>query len=47
MSTMVLAGTLRLSDPGNKRTNGGFNVLIRDNANVFKRYFGVDLFLAR
>lgn len=41
---MILNGTLRLSDPGVKRTNGNFNKLIRENAAVFRRYFGVDLF---
>lgn len=41
---MVLAGTLRLSDHTGRRTCGTFGKLITDNADVFKRYFGVALF---
>jgi CTP-dependent riboflavin kinase len=41
---LVLFGTLRLSVPGAKRTAGRFNELVTDNAAVFRRYFGVDLF---
>ena len=42
--TLSLAGTLRLSTPGEKRTGGRFNELITDNSAVFRRYFGADLF---
>jgi len=43
--TLILSGTLRLSELGKKPlTAGKFSVLIRENADVFKRYFGVDLF---
>jgi CTP-dependent riboflavin kinase len=41
---LVLSGTLRLSEPGAKRTVGRFNTLVTDNAAVFRSYFGVDLF---
>jgi hypothetical protein len=41
---MLLSGTLRLSDDGARRTVGRFNELIRDNTEVFRRSFGVDLF---
>ena len=40
---MRLSGTLRLSDT-EKRTVGHFNILISDNAEVFRRYFGVEIF---
>jgi CTP-dependent riboflavin kinase len=41
---MILSGTLRLSDAAERRTVGRFNVLINDNAETFRRHFGVDLF---
>lgn len=41
---MTLNGTLRLSEYPGQRTVGMFGNLIRDNAEVFRRYFGVDLF---
>lgn len=41
---MKLQGTLRLSDHTGRRTVGKFSNLINDNAAVFRRYFGVDLF---
>jgi CTP-dependent riboflavin kinase len=41
--TMTLNGTLRLSDHTGRRTAGMFGKLINDNANVFRRYFGVEL----
>ena len=41
---LILSGTLRLSVPGAKRTAGRFNELVTDNAAVFRRYFGVNLF---
>jgi hypothetical protein len=41
---LVLSGTLRLSTSDAKRTVGRFNQLITDNAAVFRRHFGVDLF---
>lgn len=41
---LVLSGTLRLSDHGKRRTAGRFNELIRDNAQVFYKYFRVELF---
>lgn len=41
---MILRGTLRLSDESARRTAGKFSQLINDNATVFARYFGVELF---
>ena len=41
---LVLSGILRLSDHGTPRTMGRFNELIRDNAQVFRNHFGVELF---
>lgn len=41
---MTLSGTLRLSDSPKHCTAGMFSNLINDNAEVFKRYFGVALF---
>jgi len=41
---MTLHGTLVLSDPFAQRTVGMFNTLIEENAPVFRRHFGVDLF---
>lgn len=41
---MILQGTLRLSDPDQRRTAGRFNELINENAAVFERYFGTPLF---
>jgi CTP-dependent riboflavin kinase len=41
---LSLAGTLLLSTLDARRTVGRFNQLITENAAVFRRYFGVDLF---
>jgi hypothetical protein len=41
---MTLEGTLRLSDETERRTSGLFSKLINENAEVFRRYFGVALF---
>jgi CTP-dependent riboflavin kinase len=41
---LILLGSLRLSTEGARRTAGRFNELINDNADVFRRYFGVNLF---
>ncbi len=41
---LSLNGTLRFSTKNAKHTCGRFNELITENSNVFKRYFGVDLF---
>ncbi len=41
---MTLNGTLRLSDSTGRRTAGMFGKLIDDNADVFRRYFGAELF---
>jgi hypothetical protein len=41
---MVLLGTLRLSDEESRQAAGEFDELFRDNAQVFKSHFGVELF---
>lgn len=41
---MTLRGTLRLSDDRVQRTAGKFKQLINNNAEVFRRYFGLDIF---
>jgi CTP-dependent riboflavin kinase len=41
---LILQGSIRLSTEGVPRTAGRFNELINDNADVFRRYFGVNLF---
>ena len=42
---LELAGTVRCSQPGMPRkTVGKFNLLIKSNSEVFRKYFGVDLF---
>jgi CTP-dependent riboflavin kinase len=41
---LTLIGSLRVSTEGSRRTVGRFNVLINDNANVFRRHFGDNLF---
>jgi CTP-dependent riboflavin kinase len=41
---MVLSGTVRLSEDGKRRTAGQFSNLILDNAEIFRRYFGFELF---
>jgi hypothetical protein len=41
---LILSGTLRLFTSDVKRTAEGFSKLINDNAAVFRRYFGVDLY---
>lgn len=43
-ASIILPGTVRLSTPDTKRTSGGFSKLVNDNSEVFRRYFGVDLF---
>src|ERR1700730_16867043 len=40
---MRVSGALRLCDT-EKRTVEHFNILISDNAEVFRRYFGVEIF---
>ncbi len=42
--THVLGGSVRLSEPGVRRTAGMFSKLILDNRDVFRRYFGVELY---
>ena len=41
---MTLEGTLRFSDGTERRTRGTFSKLIKENAEVFRRYFIVALF---
>ena len=41
---VTLHGRLRLSDENVRRTAGTFSKLINDNAKVFERYFGAQLF---
>ncbi|HEX9843275.1 MAG TPA: hypothetical protein VGC20_11025, partial [bacterium] len=44
LRTLVLQGTARQSSVNQKRTAGGFSRLVKENEDVFRRYFGIHLF---